>query len=166
MTKATVQAAIGAIPLSMGIKREEIILALAVLSILTTAPIGAWGISIFAPKLLERGEVDPTKVTVAAHTVLLAAVDASPLSTAVLTKVASLGNKKTDLLFSVGKPCRLLLKIEDKNEEILRRGKSSVMSLYLSGLVHRYYLKQKDLVFSDAWQRFPYNSFPLQTTQF
>jgi NhaP-type Na+/H+ or K+/H+ antiporter len=93
MAKATVQAAIGAIPLSMGIKEGEVILAVAALSILTTAPIGAWGIPIFAPKLLERGEVDPTKVTVEARTVLLAAVDASPLSTEVLTKVASLARR-------------------------------------------------------------------------
>jgi NhaP-type Na+/H+ or K+/H+ antiporter len=39
--KATVQAAIGAIPLSMGIKGGELILAIAVLSIIITAPLGA-----------------------------------------------------------------------------------------------------------------------------
>ena len=39
--KATVQAALGAIPLAMGIDSGEIILAIAVLSIVVTAPTGA-----------------------------------------------------------------------------------------------------------------------------
>jgi solute carrier family 9B (sodium/hydrogen exchanger), member 1/2 len=51
--KATVQAAMGAIPLSLGVASGEIILAVAVLSILITAPIGAIAISLFAPSLLE-----------------------------------------------------------------------------------------------------------------
>jgi len=93
MAKATVQAAIGAIPLSMGIEGGEIILAVAVLSILTTAPIGAWAIPMFAPILLERGEVDPTKVTVVTRTILLVAVDTSPFSTEVLLKAASLARR-------------------------------------------------------------------------
>ncbi|MBE9125566.1 MULTISPECIES: cation:proton antiporter [unclassified Coleofasciculus] len=93
MAKATVQAAIGAIPLARGIDGGEIILAIAALSILTTAPIGAWAIPTFAPKLLERGEVDLTKVTVATRTVLLAAVDTSPLATEVLTKAASMARR-------------------------------------------------------------------------
>ena len=50
--KATVQAAIGAIPLSMGIKSGDVILAIAVLSIIITAPLGAIGISASAEKLL------------------------------------------------------------------------------------------------------------------
>lgn len=50
--KATVQAAIGAIPLSLGIPSGEIILAIAVLSILITAPIGSILINSTAPKLL------------------------------------------------------------------------------------------------------------------
>ncbi len=41
LPKATVQAAIGAIPLNMGIKGGELILAIAVLSIIITAPLGA-----------------------------------------------------------------------------------------------------------------------------
>jgi len=41
LPKATVQAAFGAIPLSMGIKGGELILAIAVLSIIITAPLGA-----------------------------------------------------------------------------------------------------------------------------
>ncbi|HPE70409.1 MAG TPA: cation:proton antiporter [Thermotogota bacterium] len=42
--KATVQAAIGGIPLAMGVASGEVILAIAVLSILVTAPLGAVGI--------------------------------------------------------------------------------------------------------------------------
>ncbi|SHI05365.1 cation:proton antiporter [Clostridium grantii] len=51
--KATVQAAIGSIPLSLGVKGGEVILAIAVLSILITAPLGAIAIHYSAPKLLE-----------------------------------------------------------------------------------------------------------------
>jgi solute carrier family 9B (sodium/hydrogen exchanger), member 1/2 len=56
--KATVQAAIGAMPLAQGIAGGETILAIAMLSILVTAPIGAWAIPRFAPPLLGRGEVE------------------------------------------------------------------------------------------------------------
>ncbi len=91
--KATVQAAIGAIPLAQGVEGGEMILALSALSILVTAPLGAWAIPTFAPKLLERGEVDPTKVTVAQQMVLLAAVDTSPLAQKVLTKAAELARR-------------------------------------------------------------------------
>jgi NhaP-type Na+/H+ or K+/H+ antiporter len=51
--KATVQAAIGSIPLSLGVVDGEVILAIAVLSILITAPLGAIAIHYSAPKLLE-----------------------------------------------------------------------------------------------------------------
>jgi solute carrier family 9B (sodium/hydrogen exchanger), member 1/2 len=54
--KATVQAAIGAMPLAQGIAGGETILAIAMLSILVTAPIGGWAIPRFAPQLLVRGE--------------------------------------------------------------------------------------------------------------
>ena len=91
--KATVQAAIGAIPLAQGIAGGETILAIAALSILVTAPLGAWAIPTFAPKLLEKGEVDPTKVAISGHPVFLAAVDASPLTTDVLTKTADLARR-------------------------------------------------------------------------
>lgn len=93
MAKATVQAAIGALPLAAGIEGGEIILAIAALSILVTAPLGAWSTQVFAPKLLERGEVDPTKVAVKGHPVFLAAVDPSPLSTSVLLKAADLARR-------------------------------------------------------------------------
>jgi len=91
--KATVQAAIGALPLAHGIQGGETILAIAALSILVTAPLGAWAIPTFAPKLLERGEVDPTKVAIARRIVILAAVDTSPLATQVLTKAAELARR-------------------------------------------------------------------------
>ncbi|MGC9525166.1 MAG: cation:proton antiporter [Limnospira sp.] len=91
--KATVQAAIGAIPLAQGIEGGDTILALAALSILVTAPLGAWAIPTFAPKLLERGEVDPTKVTILRRIILLAAVDTSPLTTEVLIKTAELARR-------------------------------------------------------------------------
>lgn len=53
LPKATVQAAIGAIPLSMGVPSGDVILAIAVLSILITAPIGAIGIEYFSKRCLE-----------------------------------------------------------------------------------------------------------------
>ncbi len=54
--KATVQAAIGAVPLAAGVASGEVILAVAVLSILLTAPIGAVGIMIFGERILDHGE--------------------------------------------------------------------------------------------------------------
>lgn len=50
--KATVQAAIGAIPLSLGVEYGDLMLSIAVLSIVLTAPIGAIGISLSGEKLL------------------------------------------------------------------------------------------------------------------
>lgn len=52
--KATVQAAMGAVPLSLGVESGDIILAISVLSILSTAPLGAIGINVFAKSLLDR----------------------------------------------------------------------------------------------------------------
>ncbi len=52
--KATVQAAIGSIPLSMGLACGNIVLTGAVMSILITAPIGAFFIDYFANKFLEK----------------------------------------------------------------------------------------------------------------
>ncbi|MCF2969885.1 cation:proton antiporter [Synechococcus sp. Nb3U1] len=93
MAKATVQAAIGGIPLAEGLAGGETILALAALSILVTAPLGAWSTQGFAPKLLEKGEVDPTKVGSQGKVSFLAAVDTSPLAEAVLRKVADLARR-------------------------------------------------------------------------
>ncbi|NLJ89996.1 MAG: sodium:proton antiporter [Clostridiales bacterium] len=50
--KATVQAAMGAVPLSLGVESGDEILAIAVLSIVITAPLGAIGINSLAEKLL------------------------------------------------------------------------------------------------------------------
>ena len=89
--KATVQAAIGALPLAAGIPGGEQILALAVLAIVVTAPLGAWAIPTWAPKLLTKGPVDPTNL--GQPVVVLAAVDVSPLAVAVLTKAAAVARQ-------------------------------------------------------------------------
>ncbi len=54
--KATVQAAIGSIPLSMGLGCGNIVLTTAVVSILITAPLGAFGIDITHKKFLKKAE--------------------------------------------------------------------------------------------------------------
>jgi len=54
--KATVQAAIGAVPLSLGIPSGELILAIAVLSIIITAPLGLIGIRWGSKHLLDQDE--------------------------------------------------------------------------------------------------------------
>lgn len=51
--KATVQAAIGAVPLEAGVGGGEVILAVSVLSILITAPLGAIGIMLAGKRWLE-----------------------------------------------------------------------------------------------------------------
>lgn len=53
MPKATVQA-MGAVPLSLGVESGDIILAIAVLSILITAPLGAIGINSSARRLIDN----------------------------------------------------------------------------------------------------------------
>lgn len=50
--KATVQAAIGSLPLAMGLPCGEIVLTVAVLAILITAPLGAFGIDLTANRWL------------------------------------------------------------------------------------------------------------------
>ena len=57
--KATVQAAIGAVPLAAGVASGDVILAVAVLSILLTAPLGAIGIKILGPRVLTEGDRSP-----------------------------------------------------------------------------------------------------------
>ena len=52
--KATVQAAIGAVPLSLGLPCGNIILSVAVLSIVITAPLGAIGMDLSYKKLLRK----------------------------------------------------------------------------------------------------------------
>ncbi len=55
--KATVQAAIGAIPLEAGVKGGDVILAVAVLSIILTAPLGAAGTTFFGERWLSKDNV-------------------------------------------------------------------------------------------------------------
>lgn len=52
--KATVQAAIGSIPLGMGLACGDIVLTVAVLSILITAPLGAFAIDCTYQRLLKK----------------------------------------------------------------------------------------------------------------
>jgi hypothetical protein len=54
--KATVQAAIGAVPLAAGVASGQVILAVAVLSILLTAPVGAIGIKVLGERVLDQDE--------------------------------------------------------------------------------------------------------------
>ncbi|WP_129723813.1 cation:proton antiporter [Xylanivirga thermophila] len=55
MPKATVQAAIGGLPLAMGLACGDIVLTVAVLSILITAPLGAALVDATYRKLLDKG---------------------------------------------------------------------------------------------------------------
>ncbi|MGN1169430.1 MAG: cation:proton antiporter [Acutalibacteraceae bacterium] len=52
--KATVQAAIGAVPLSLGLPCGNVVLSVAVLSIVITAPLGAIGMDLSYKKLLKK----------------------------------------------------------------------------------------------------------------
>ncbi len=54
LPKATVQAAIGSVPLAMGLPCGQIVLSVAVLGILITAPLGAIGIDVSYKKLLTK----------------------------------------------------------------------------------------------------------------
>ena len=54
LPKATVQAAIGSVPMAMGLSCGQIVLSVAVLAILITAPLGAIGMDASYQKLLEK----------------------------------------------------------------------------------------------------------------
>ncbi len=54
--KATVQAAIGSLPLSMGLSCGHVVLTVAVLAILITAPLGAFSVDMTYRRLLQRSE--------------------------------------------------------------------------------------------------------------
>lgn len=56
LPKATVQAAMGSVPLAMGLPCGKLVLSVAVLAILLTAPLGAFGIDASYQKLLEQEE--------------------------------------------------------------------------------------------------------------
>ncbi len=54
LPKATVQAAIGSVPLAMGLPCGRLVLSVAVLAILITAPLGAFGMDLTYKRLLKR----------------------------------------------------------------------------------------------------------------
>ena len=56
LPKATVQSAKAGIPLQMGVVGGEVMQAIAILSVLITAPIGAIGINLTSPKLLKQND--------------------------------------------------------------------------------------------------------------
>ena len=56
LPKATVQAAIGSVPLALGLPCGQLVLCVAVLSILITAPLGAVGMDLTFRKLLKKEE--------------------------------------------------------------------------------------------------------------
>ena len=61
LPKATVQAAIGSVPMAMGLPCGQIVLSVAVLGILITAPLGAIGMDCSYKKLLSR-EIDKSQI--------------------------------------------------------------------------------------------------------
>ena len=58
LPKATVQAAIGSVPLAAGLECGKIILSVAVMAIIITAPLGAFGMDISYKKLLKKEHAD------------------------------------------------------------------------------------------------------------
>lgn len=58
LPKATVQAAIGSVPLAAGLACGKIVLSVAVMAIVTTAPVGAFGMDVLYKKLLNRDLTD------------------------------------------------------------------------------------------------------------
>ena len=54
LPRATVQAAIGSVPMAMGLSCGQIVLSVAVLAIVITAPLGAFGMDLSYKKLLPR----------------------------------------------------------------------------------------------------------------
>lgn len=61
LPKATVQAAIGSVPLAMGLPCGQIVLSVAVLAILITAPLGALGMDLTYQKLLVQEKSQDTQ---------------------------------------------------------------------------------------------------------
>lgn len=61
LPKATVQAAIGSVPLSLGLLCGKIVLSVAVIGILLTAPLGAFGIDHSYRVLLENADPTPSE---------------------------------------------------------------------------------------------------------
>lgn len=57
LPKATVQAAIGSVPAAMGLGCGDIVLSVAVMGILITAPLGAWGMEVLYRRLLVKTSI-------------------------------------------------------------------------------------------------------------
>jgi NhaP-type Na+/H+ or K+/H+ antiporter len=132
--KATVQAAIGAIPLSYGIKGGEEILAIAALSILVTAPLGAWAIPTFAPRLLEKGDVDPTKVSIEGNILILTAIDDSSSLIPVLKKTAEIARR------SDGEVIVLHIQQENNSQDLKRL--KDITSNILADIHYQFVVKE------------------------
>ena len=98
--KATVQAAIAGLPLALGLPFGEEILAISVAAILFTAPVGAFATTYLAPRLLVRGEVDPTRVTVEQDFHILVAVDDSSAARQALKRAATTA-RDTDAFLTI-----------------------------------------------------------------
>jgi len=64
MPKATVQAAIGSIPLSLGLPCGKVVLTVAVLAILITAPLGALGIDMTYKRLLMKETTEKSDLVI------------------------------------------------------------------------------------------------------
>lgn len=75
LPKATVQAAIGSVPLSMGLSCGNLVLSVAVLGILITAPLGALAIDLSYKKLLEKSNVNQIEAEEKDRVNILKAVD-------------------------------------------------------------------------------------------
>ena len=58
LPKATVQAAVGSVPLAAGLECGNIVLSVAVMAIVVMAPLGAWGMDSTYKKLLDRDSSD------------------------------------------------------------------------------------------------------------
>ncbi|MGM0420752.1 MAG: universal stress protein, partial [Bacillota bacterium] len=101
-------AAIGGIPLALGMPEGEYILAISVLAIIITAPLGAFGIKYFTPKFLNKGRVDPTRINVREKYTFLVAMNRSRLARAALQEAARLARQVDGEL--------LILNIHQKNE--------------------------------------------------
>ncbi len=142
--KATVQAAIGAIPLVHGIAGGEAILALSALSILVTAPLGAWAIPTFAPKLLEHGKVDLTKVAIARKTTLLAAVDTSAMAAQVLLKAAELARQYEGnvIVLHIAEPSDLAERSQPADEQPNIKALRNQTKRLLADIDHRFMVSQ------------------------
>ncbi len=150
--KATVQAAIGAIPLSLGIPGGDIILAIAALSILITAPLGAWAIPTFAPKLLTKDPVDPTKVAVTSRTIFLAVINQSNLAEKILTTVGDFARRSNGEV--------IVLDITKSSEAEIKRSRKLTSRLLLD-IRHQFITNNSENALAELATRYQVNNIIL-----